>query len=433
EIWAEMGLLGLAVFLWLVVSLFRYAVKNLRDGREGLIALGLISGIAGVLVDSLFSSSMRWTGPAFTFWLLFGLAVAATGSKETSPKGQDRKPRGTLTHAAVISVVVVCSVLLARWHIEKYRANIHVGKGLAFLDSGSKTEALSEFRKAADRNPRSVVALYLLGCLNVEEGDFPAAEEWFRRVERLAPDFANIHEWRGYLLFHLGDLAGAEREFKICTRSKGTVFIHSMLGRIYSAQEKWDLAAEELQEACRLAEGVPKSEVDVDVDPAAGEKVERPIEATAAVGAGAPGWFDQDEAANACIMLAGVYYEKREHEKSIEQLERVEQGTLTKKQASRVSQLYNNIAWHYAREAESLDRALDLCEKALRLNPPHPELIHDTRAWVYYQKDNLQEAEAEMKRAVRMAPENEIIQQHLLIIQRAVKGESKKIDLQEVK
>ncbi|MGB2980282.1 MAG: O-antigen ligase family protein, partial [Candidatus Zixiibacteriota bacterium] len=433
EIWGEIGILGLALFLWLMIGFFRYAIKNLRGGREGLIALGLISGIAGVLVDSLFSSSMRWTGPAFTFWLLFGLAVATTGSEEASPKGRGRKPRGALAHVAVISVVLVCSALIARWHIEKYSANVHMGKGLAFLDGGLRAEAASEFRGALDDDPRCVVALYLLGCLNVEGRDFHAAKEWFQRVEKLAPDFANIHEWRGYLLFHLGDLAGAEREFKICTEAKSSVFLHNMLGRIYSVQEKWDLAARELEQSLHLAEGLRKSEVDTDANLAAGEKVERPIEAAAAAGAGVPRSFEEDEIANARIMLAKVYYEKKEHEKSIKQLERVEQDILTKKQAISVSQLCNNIAWHYAREAENLDRALELCDKALRLSPPHPELIHDTRAWVHYQKGNLQEAEAEMKRAARMAPENEVIKQHLLIIQRAIRGDSKEIDMQEIR
>jgi Flp pilus assembly protein TadD len=67
------------------------------------------------------------------------------------------------------------------------------------------------------------------------------------------------------------------------------------------------------------------------------------------------------------------------------------------------------------------------------LNPQNPGLLHNTRAWVYYQKGDLQEAEAEMKRAVEMAPENEVIREHLSIIQRALKGELKKIDLQEIR
>jgi O-antigen ligase/tetratricopeptide (TPR) repeat protein len=432
EIWAEMGLVGLAVFLWLVVSFFRYTLRNRREGQDGLIALGLISGVAGVLVDSLFSSSMRWTGPAFTFWLLFGLAVATTGPEEASLGREGRRPRGNLARAAVISVVVICSILIARWHIRKYSANVHVGKGLAFLEGGSRAEAISEFKKGLTGNPRSVNALYLLGCLKVEEGDFPAAEEWFRRVERLSPDFANIHEWRGYLLFRLGDMAGAEREFGMCTRTRSSVFLHNMLGRVYLAQEKWDLAGRELERSLHLAEGVGEPEVDTDADPAAGEEVERPVDAVAALDAEAPGSSDRDETASARIILARVYYEKKEYERSIEQLKRVERLTLTDEQAGRVSQLYKNVAWHYARKAENLDIALDLCERALRLKPPNPELVHNTRAWVYYQKGNLQEAETEMKRAVKMAPENEVIQQHLSIIQRAIKGELKKIDLQEI-
>jgi putative inorganic carbon (HCO3(-)) transporter len=432
EIWAEVGLLGLAVLLWLVVSFFRYTLRNLKESRDGLFAIGLISGIAGVLADSLFSPSLRWTGPAFTFWLFFGMAVAATRPKEASSGGPPRKPRGTLAHAVVISVAVVCSILIARWHIQKYSANVHVGKALALLDNGSRAEAVSEFQKGLNKDPRSVVALYLLGCLKVEEGDFPAAEEWFRRVDRLAPDFANIHEWRGYLLLRLGDMAGAEREFEICTRSKNSVFLHNMLGRVYAAREKWDLAAEELEESCRLAEALRESGVDRDADLTPKEKVERPVEATAA-GAEAPGSPDQNETADARIMLAKVYYEQGEYEKSIEQLKRAERETLTRKQTNMIAQLYKNVAWQYARQSENLEVALDLCERALRLNPTNPELVYDTRAWVHYQKGNLQQAEAEMERAVGMAPENEVIKQHLTIIQRALKGGAKRIDLQEIK
>jgi len=433
EIWAEMGLLGLAVFLWLVVSFFRHTLRNLSDGRDGLIALGLMSGVAGVLVDSLFSSSMRWTGPAFTFWLLFGLAVAATRPDQASSGGEGRKPRGKLAQAAVICVAVICSILITRWHIQKYSANIHVGRGLRFLESGSRAEAISEFKKGLNGNPRSAVALYLLGCLKVEEGDFPAAEEWFRRLERLSPDFANIHEWRGYLLFRSGDMAGAEREFEICTRSKSSVFLHDILGRAYLAQEKWDLAARELERSLHLAEGVPEPTVGQDADLAAGERLEQSVEAVAVPGTQAPGLPDGDETGDVRILLAKVYYEKREYGKSIEQLRRLEGPTLPDEQADKISHLYKNIAWHYAREAENLDIALDLCERALRLNPRNPELVHNTRAWVHYQKGNLQEAEAEMKRAVEMAPENEVIREHLSIIQRAIRGDSKRIDLQEIR
>ena len=433
EITAEMGLVGLVVFLWLMVSFFRYTLRNRREGQDGLIALGLISGVAGVLVDSLFSSSMRWTGPAFTFWLLFGLAVAATTPEEASLGKEGRKPRGTLAHAVVISVAVICSIAIGRWHIQKYSANVHVGKGLALLEGGSRAEAISEFQESLRKNPNSVVALYLLGCLKVEEGDFPAAGEWFRRVERLSPDFANIHEWRGYLLFRSGDMAGAEKEFEICKRSKSSAFLHNMLGRVYMAQEKWDSAAGELERSLHLAEGVPEPTVGQDADLAAGEKLEQSVEAVAALGRQAPGSPNRDETADVHIMLAQVYYQKKEYEKSIEQLKRSGRSTLTEKQANRISQLYKNIAWHYARKAENLDVALDLCERALRLNPPNPELVHNTRAWVHYQKGDLQEAEAEMKRAVEIAPENQVIRQHLSIIQRAIRGELKKIDLQELK
>ena len=434
EIWSEMGLIGLGVFLWLMFSFLRYAFKVLKSEREkGLMVAGLVTGVVGVLIDSLFSVSLRWTGPAFIFWLLFGLTVAMIRPKAISTRKKGEKMRGKLTHLVVISGALLCIILITRWHIERYKANIYVAKAQAFLDGGRKTEAMLEFKKALDKDTYSLIALYLIGCLNMEKKNFNEAKRYFDKLERLAPDFANIHEWKGYLLFQLRDIPAAEAEYKICTKTKNTVFNHKMLGRIYALQNKWDLAIESLEKACQLGAEAMKSPVDTNTILPAQDKMERSIELAPIGFAKDSRSSKKDEVINAHILLAKAYYENEEYDRSIQQTKRVISQALTDIQQNTVAQLYNNIAWNYAKKGESLDRALELCQRALNLNSLHPELIHDTKAWVYFKKGSLKEAKKEIETALKIAPENAIIQQHLSIIKRAIKGELKDIDLQEMR
>ena len=434
EIWSEMGLIGLGVFLWLLISFLRHAFKFLKTKRkERLMVAGLVSGIVGVLIGSLFSVSLRWTGPAFIFWLLFGLTVAMIRPKAPSTRQKTQKARGKLAHLVVIFGALLCIMLITTWHIEKYKANIYVAKAQTFLDRGEKNNAMLEFKKAPHKDPYCLVALYLIGCLNVEKGNFNEAKTYLEKLERLAPDFANLHEWKGYLLFQLRDIPAAEAEYKICTKTKNTVFNYKMLGRIYALQNKWNLAIEAFEKACQLGAEAMKSPVDTSTILLAEDKMERSIEVAPIGSVKDSRSSEKDEITNAHILLAKAYYEKEEYDKSIQRGEKVTSQALSDIQQNTIAQLYNNIAWNYAKKGECLDKALELCQKALNLNSLHPELIYDTKAWVYFKKSRFENAKKELEKAIQIAPENQILKQHLTIIEEAIDGKLKDIDMQKIR
>jgi tetratricopeptide (TPR) repeat protein len=420
EIWAEMGLLGLGVFLWLMASFFGYVLKRLRPEREeGLLAVGLLCGVAGVLVDGLFSASMRWTGPAFAFWLTFSLAVAVSRPQEMATGTEREKDRGRLIQIVVICAGIITAALVARWHLQNYKANVHLGRTQALLDGGLPSQAFLELGKAQKLNPRCLPAIYLAGCLKIKEGDFQGARGWFEKLERLAPDYANSHEWKGYLHFRLGDLSSAEEEFKSCIRQKGSVFRHNMLGRIYSLQGKWDQALEQLGGSIQLGAAVSKSQPEGSAVFSLEQGIEQPIEVATDAETDPASDFEQAELVKAHMMLARIYFQKEEYEKSIEQVRSIDQQGLNGEQRRTIAGLLNNIAWNYAKTGENLDGALDLCEEALRLSHPHPELVHDTKAWVYLKKGYLKEARLEIERALETAPGDTLLRQHLELIKQA--------------
>jgi O-antigen ligase/tetratricopeptide (TPR) repeat protein len=423
EIWSEMGLIGLGIFLWFIIGFFFHAIRYLRGRKEkGMVMTGLLSGIMGVLIDSFFSTSMRFTGPPFVFWLLIGLSVAMTMPKVTPTIPEIKKPRSKLTQIAVISAAVICSALIARWHINKYQANVHLAKAQNFIDNHLRINAISELKEALEHNPHEVLSIYLLGCLNVEIENFNQAKKWFEKLEKLAPDFSNIHEWKGYLFYRLGDLPIAEKEFALCTQLQASVFDHNMLGNIYSLQGKWDQAIEELEQVDRLGTAAEKARPSQSAPPSSNEFLDQSPETEPARGGTFPQSLDEDEMAKTKIMLAHAYYETGKLVKAIPKMDEISVETLSEKQRDVLAQLYLNIAQKYIEGEGDLDQALQLCRRALSLDSSHPELIHDTQAWIYYKKGNLKEAKQEMEKALAIAPDSISFQRHLIMIDKAGKG-----------
>ena len=433
EILAEMGIVGLGLFLWFVIGLLRRALRFLKTGREErLVVIGLVFGVVAVLIDALFSASLRWTGPAFVFWLLIGLTAAMTKSKNESPKETPRKPRSLFIHAVVILAALLSSVLIARWHVRKYEANIYLAKAHTFLNKGQKDRATSEYHRALEKEPDCVLALYLLGCLSVEKKDFQQAQKWFEKLDRLAPHFANVHEWKGHLSLQLGDLATAEEEYKICAKLKDSVRNHNMLGRTYALQKKWDLAIDQFQRACELGSRIAEPAVDFKAlaltDFEAGQS-----------GKAAPRpepedftQYEKEAALNAHILLGNVHYEKGDYQKAIEPVEKLASENLNLDQQNKVAQLYYNVAWAYAEAEENLDEALRICQNALKVNQSRPELTHDIMAWIYLKKGDSKQAKEEIEKALQIAPDNKRLREHLSIIELAIKGKLKKADISKI-
>jgi len=415
EILAEMGVLGLGVFLWFIFGIFSYAFKYLKnEGRESLIVTGLISGIAAMLVMSLFSVSVRLTGPAFIFWLLIGLTMTFVSHEPESKKVLKKAKKERFLPLLLFSLALTAISLIAVWHIRMYQANMYLSRGQILLKKDKKAKALLELSKALDKNPFCVTAQYLLGCINLELENLDQAKNWFERLEKKAPHFTNVHEWRGKLYFKLNDLSRAEEEYELSTRYRGTISNHFMLGQIYMLRGKWDLAIEELervgQKGFYLIESQALHQKDVSVDKSpAGEEKEKVV--------------------NSFIYCAEAYYQREEFDKALQKIEIIQKISLTQLQRNTLVQLYVKIAWKYAQAEKNLDRAVQLCRKALDLNSPHPEIIHDTLAWVYFKKGMYRQAKEQIQKALELDPQNERYKKQLSVMEDAIRGKVQKVKM----
>jgi hypothetical protein len=98
QIGAELGVLGLALYLWVLGAFFHTGLRALRQ-REGgfrkLVLLGCLAGVAGQMLDALSNPAWRYADVSFLFWLMLGIGMVAARIPHRSPPritGADGEP-----------------------------------------------------------------------------------------------------------------------------------------------------------------------------------------------------------------------------------------------------------------------------------------------------------------------------------------------------
>src|SRR4051794_9391476 len=132
-------------------------------------------------------------------------------------------------------------------------ARPHIGLGWALQQMRRLDEAREEFRRAAALEPAAPAAPLSLGLLEMERGDFAAAEVAFREALRLSPDchmalywLANIH---GAALPE-SDLADLKaRVGDPATGDEPRTRLLFALGQVHDARREYSEAARRLREA----------------------------------------------------------------------------------------------------------------------------------------------------------------------------------------
>ncbi len=112
---SETGILGLAAYLWILLTLLksvRNNIKNHPDSPQTTLILGISLGILALLGHSMFSFPRERPAPSMMFWMGLGLAVRLAQDRDSDPQPVSlQKPLLGAT-AALVGVVLICGVVL---------------------------------------------------------------------------------------------------------------------------------------------------------------------------------------------------------------------------------------------------------------------------------------------------------------------------------
>jgi len=280
--WAELGIIGLGIFLWMIIAYFYYGLKFLKKTKnnytQGML-IGMMGVIIAVLVDGIFGFPLHLPATIIVFWLSLGLTISISQNgreekeraKKTENIKNDKKGEKYLLKfkpflfITIIAVSIFLCITLSRPFI----ARVYWYYGTKEVKVGNLEKALTIYQKSLQYDPYLGSIYYCIGeILMFYKKDFTLAEEYFKKAEKyinhpkLPQYFANIYFKRGEL-----NKAIAKLEQAITYQESETTMmpLYLTLGTSYLKLEDYEKAEIAFNNALKIDKNSLKAHYDLAV------------------------------------------------------------------------------------------------------------------------------------------------------------------------
>jgi O-antigen ligase/tetratricopeptide (TPR) repeat protein len=220
---AEVGVLGLCCYVWLLLAAAAHVVRILRRGSDEhrRIALTFAVGIIALSVHGCFSFIRERPVPSAFFWTFLGGIGLLSKSRSAASQ-----PAGKLLPAGAL-LVCLCALWLNFRH---QRFDLHYASAEVNRISENWAEALEDIQSAQEWGLFDHRARFLEGRFQQRLGQNEEAAESYRIALRAHPNYANTH--------------------------------HN-LGKLYTEAQEWALAASSLKRALQLRPSYDDARLDL--------------------------------------------------------------------------------------------------------------------------------------------------------------------------
>ena len=226
QLWAELGIIGLSIFLWLIIAYFNYGIKllkRLKDEYKQGIVIGLMGGVLAVLIDAIFGFPMHLPATLVLFWLFAGLIISLNHSenyseqevKTVSIKGTQSKTRGDRSEGTGSNIyrfkpllylaIIILSLFLCVIVAQPFVAQVYEFYGVRYAEKEALDTAAKYFQEALKWNSYFGMAYYNLGQIIYQKGIYTPAIENFEKAEKYM-DHPDLPSRLAYLYFKKGQL-----------------------------------------------------------------------------------------------------------------------------------------------------------------------------------------------------------------------------------
>jgi tetratricopeptide (TPR) repeat protein len=217
QLGAEIGILGLGIFLLLIITYFNYGIKllkRLKDKYKQGILIGLMGGVVAVLIDAIFGFPLHLPATLVLFWLFIGLVVSIKHSgqktkieetKKAKPKTKSGRKENNiykfkpLLYLLIILLSLFLCVIVTRPFVFQY----YEFYGVEYAKKADHDTAATYFQEALKWNPYFGMAYYNLGQIISQKGIYTPAIESFEKAEKYM-DHPDLPGRLAYLYFKKG-------------------------------------------------------------------------------------------------------------------------------------------------------------------------------------------------------------------------------------
>ncbi|MCM8784458.1 MAG: tetratricopeptide repeat protein [Candidatus Omnitrophica bacterium] len=243
---AELGIVGLGLFLWILGKTFVMLKKNLKskDSLFSLVSLGGLCSLSGILLVNLFDVSLRFLFTAIFFWFIMGIAGSIEKMKEESLQKSILYKRIIIFLVCVILGIFLLKQAFYNFEMSqeyhnsvrrlkvnlseieiirkegeekilnnKADAQIYFKLGTLYAKIMDWQRAKAYLEKAISLDSSSIFSYTNLGNVYAEINNLDKAIDYYQKAIEISPEYLNAHYNLGFVYFKKGDIERALREF----------------------------------------------------------------------------------------------------------------------------------------------------------------------------------------------------------------------------
>ena len=282
QLWAELGIIGLAIFLWLIIAYFNYGIRYLKkekdEQRQGIM-IGLMGAVVAFLVHSFFWFPLHLTTNVSLLWLFIGLAtvmgIEKNGKLEVREKikitqidydkekrRKKKKKRSDLKENNIHSfkpilyvVIVLLAIFLCITVARPFMARIHWYSGYKEVEKENWEKAIEIYEVALKWDPYEGGLYYDMGKIFMIRELYGTALKYFKESEKYF-DLSGLPQNLAIIYLAKGDLDEAINSLKQAIsyqrREETMPPFYVELGNTYLKLEKYEPAEIAFKNALKI-------------------------------------------------------------------------------------------------------------------------------------------------------------------------------------
>lgn len=257
EMWAEIGILGMLVFGFLLFQIGLALCSLLRGyirGESNLLPVGLASAIVSSLIHCFFSTNLQDPASAVSFWIVVGVIWSL---KLDSEKSFRIGLLATGTGWSVFGLIVSGSLVLIGtifFSVQILLGDYHFFKGTSLFKAGFYEKASAEFNRAVNFRPPKLFAAYqAMGLSYYNKNQWPEAVLALKQSIFFHRNNATAYYYLGLALGNMERYSEAEIYLQRAVNLNPiSARFRRGLGEVLGLDGNLNRAVEELQESLRL-------------------------------------------------------------------------------------------------------------------------------------------------------------------------------------
>jgi len=195
QLWAELGIIGLGAFMWIIISFFICGVKILKktkdNYREGLI-IGLMGGIIAVLIEGLFGFPLHQPATIVLFWLSLALIGVGEGSEGERIKNRKQKQSDIDKNDTSIYrfkpllylIIILLSISAFIGIIRPFVAQTYWYKGFKEIEKENWDKAIKIYEEALRWDPYLGPIYYDIGKILQDKELYGISREYLEKAAK---------------------------------------------------------------------------------------------------------------------------------------------------------------------------------------------------------------------------------------------------------